>query len=798
MLERLTDPQPDHDPAVDPALPTGSDPDDDFARELVGVFCEEAYQVLARIEATLDQWMDLTGWRDASEAIQRDLHTLKGGARMAGASVLADLTHEAESLISKYSPGGEEQDRRLHALLQELHDVLLTDVHGLEADRSPLHHNDLLGLIAGFGRDDKQDEAGAATTADSPPGRDEGGPGDGATGPPRTPAMRIDTPTLDRLSNFAGDVSVSRSQMAEEMVNLKETLERLRRSTSSLNDQLQNLELQANTGQVSAEPQEDSATGSVSHSAEFDSLELDRYTRLQQLSHELLESMDELGGIESTLNTYAHRVETSLQQQERVNQELQDQIMRVRMVPFGGIASQLRHIARQAARQLDKDVELIVRGGEVELDRSILEGVTEALEHMVRNAVDHGIETPAGRRSEQKPATGKVEVECSQLGQEILIRVGDDGRGLAIKQLNAIAVEKGIIQSGETLDNDRLLALISTTGFSSREEVTQLSGRGVGMDVVGESLRRLGGSMELAHTEGPGTTFLLRLPVSLAITRAMYFRVGTHEYAASMRTIERIVNVDAGKIEELRQQPGAVLEDCGEQFLVIDLRDYLGHTRGPSREGPIPVLLVSTGTQNIAVVADEVTDNREIVVKPLGEHLASIPIYSGGSIRADGSVILVLDFLGMAYAETTVMVDPSVGGGEQTEAPLVLVVDDSLTVRKAAQRDLAACGIKVSTATDGIDAQRFLEERTPDLILLDIEMPRMDGYEFLEWLRGSDIKDIPVAVISSRSTEKYRQKAFELGAMDFLGKPYRIADLMEIIQTRLGYQVEERGVDTNG
>jgi chemosensory pili system protein ChpA (sensor histidine kinase/response regulator) len=318
------------------------------------------------------------------------------------------------------------------------------------------------------------------------------------------------------------------------------------------------------------------------------------------------------------------------------------------------------------------------------------------------------------------------------------------------------------------------------------------------MGAVGETLRRLGGNLELAQIEGPGTTFLLRLPVSMAITRAMYFRVGTHEYAASMRTIERVVNIDADKIEDLRQESEPVLEDRGEHFSVIDLRDYLGHTRGPSREGPLPVLLVRAGSQNIAVVVDEVTDNREIVVKPLGEHLASIPIYSGGSIRADGSVILVLDFIGMAYAETDVTVDQRVRDGERVEAPQVLVVDDSLTVRKAAQRDLAACGIKVSTATDGIDAQRFLEERTPDLILLDIEMPGMDGYEFLEWLRGSDIKDIPVTVISSRSTEKYRQKAFELGAEDFLAKPYRIADLMDIIHTRLGYEIEEKGTETDG
>ncbi len=234
-------------------MQTGSDPDDDFTRELVGVFCEEAFQVLARIEATLEQWLDLTGWRDASESLQRDLHTLKGGARMAGASVVADLTHEAESLIDWYSPGDEAEDRLLQRLFQELHDVLLTDVHRLEADLSPHTHDDLLAQITAYGHDQRGTVAVSATPPVDPSTDQDleaGGEGeyrDVTTEPTRSPAMRIDTGTLDRLSNYAGDVSVSRSQMAEEMVSLKETLERLRRSTSSLNDQLQQLELQAST-----------------------------------------------------------------------------------------------------------------------------------------------------------------------------------------------------------------------------------------------------------------------------------------------------------------------------------------------------------------------------------------------------------------------------------------------------------------------------------------------------------------------------------------------------------------------
>ena len=780
--------------------PDTKEDSEDFTRELIEVYCEEAYQVLTRIESTLDLWQGLPGWSDASEALQRDLHTLKGGARMAGADMLADLTHEAEAVIERSSPADEAQDRLIHRLLQELHDVLLADVNRLEAAGQQQPHDELLSRIIAFSQTGTAGEGAGtdASPADTAAGETDDGQQAGAGESARAPAMRIDTNTLDRLSNFAGDVSVSRSQMAEEMGHLKETLERLRRNTSSLNDQLRNLELQADSGRVSLEPAVAGEQAGDGHKDEFDELELDRYSRLQQLSRNLLESMDELGSIESTLNTYAHRVETSLQQQERVNKELQDQIMRVRMVPFRGIAAQLRHIARQSARQLKKDVELTVRGGEVELDRSVLEGVTEALEHMVRNAVDHGIETPEERRAAQKSETGRVEVECRQQGREILISVSDDGKGLSIDRLNAIAVDKGFIEEDAMLGEEELLALISTTGFSSNEEVTQLSGRGVGMDVVRESLKRLGGSMELVQTDRQGTSFLLRLPVSLAITRAMYFRVGTHEYAASMRVIDRVVNVDATRIEEMRQLERPQLEDRGENYSVIDLRDYLGHTRGPSREGQIPVLLVRAGTQNIAVVVDEVIDNHEIVMKPLGGHLASIPIYQGAAVRADGTVILILDFMGIAYAESAVKVDTPIRDGETVEAPQVLVVDDSLTIRKAVQRDLAAYGIKVSTATDGIDAQRFLEERTPDLILLDIEMPRMDGYEFLEWLRGSDVKELPIAVISSRSTEKYRKKAFDLGANDFLGKPYRITDLLEIIKSRLGYEFEPTMMDKGG
>ncbi len=524
-----------------------------------------------------------------------------------------------------------------------------------------------------------------------------------------------------------------------------------------------------------------------SDSGEFDPLEMDRYTKLQQLSRGLAENLDELGGIQNTLSNFVYKAETSLQKQERLNRELQDEIMQVRLVTFGGVGPQLRQVVRRTARELKKDVELEVIGADVKLDKSILDGVVPALEHMLRNAVDHGVETPEERKKAGKSKVGKVSVECRQVAREIIISVRDDGKGLNVEKIRQKAIADNLLAEDQPLNPEDMMMYISQSGFSTAQKLTQISGRGVGMDVVQATLRRMSGSIAYdLENDRPGSHFMIRLPISLAVSSAMFVKSGGESFAIAARTIERVVNIEVEELIGFLKADKPKIDVSGQQYTLIDLADYLGYNSQLSMlSGKISVVLVNAGVQNIAVIVEELQDTQEIVVKNLGEHLGRIPIYAGATIRADGSVVLLLDLVGISFYESIVSVSDQTVNVTQA-IPTVMVVDDSLTVRKSAERDITGLGINSVLAKDGLDAQVQLRQEAPDMILLDIEMPRMDGFELLEWVKSQkDLKHIPVIMISSRATEKYVDKATALGCTAFLGKPYLIDSLVELFNQHL-------------
>ena len=322
---------------------------------------------------------------------------------------------------------------------------------------------------------------------------------------------------------------------------------------------------------------------------------------------------------------------------------------------------------------------------------------------------------------------------------------------------------------------------ISQSGFSTAQKLTQISGRGVGMDVVQSTLRRMSGSISYdTENDQPGSHFMIRLPISLAVSSAMFIMAGDEQFAISSRTIERVVNIDVSELLDVLKDEKPSIEVGGSSYALIDLADYLGYdTRLSTLSGKLSVVLVNAGVQNIAVIVEELLDTQEIVVKNLGDHLGRIPIYGGATIRGDGRVVLLLDLVGISYYESFVAI-PEQNVDQEHAIPTVMVVDDSLTVRKSAERDITALGINTVLAKNGIDAQKQLQEKAPDMILLDIEMPQMDGFELLEWVKSTDnLKDIPVIMISSRATEKYIDKATALGCSGFLGKPYLLESLVK-------------------
>jgi len=426
-------------------------------------------------------------------------------------------------------------------------------------------------------------------------------------------------------------------------------------------------------------------------------------------------------------------------------------------------------------------------GSDVRLDKTILDGVVPALEHMLRNAVDHGIEPREQRLEKNKSSVGKVIVECRQVAREIMISIRDDGNGLDLEKIRAKAIEDKLLANDEPLNPQDMLMYISQSGFSTADKLTQISGRGVGMDVVQTDLRRLSGSISYdLENDQPGSHFTIRLPISLAVSSAIFVESGGEQFAISARAIERIVNINVDELITRLKDKKPTLTVDQQDYGLIDLADYLGYESTlATLSGKLSVILVDSGVQNIAVIVDNLQDTQEIVVKNLGGHLGRIPIYAGATIRADGQVVLLLDLVGISYYESVVTISDTVASESQT-LPTIMVVDDSLTVRKAAERDINSLGINSLLAKDGLDAQLQLQHGVPDMILLDIEMPNMDGFELLEWLKQQDtLKHIPVVMISSRATEKYVTKATELGCTAFLGKPYLLDSLVQLFNQHL-------------
>ena len=601
----------------------------------------------------------------------------------------------------------------------------------------------------------------------------------------RSVALRIKTETLDSLTNFVGDVSMNRSQMREDVLSVKSVVDELYNNVQRFSTQLRELEIEADS-KISSRTNE-----SISNDRgdEFDPLELDRYTKLQQLSRGLTENLDELNTIQGQLSSFVYKAENSLQKQERLNRELQDEIMQVRLVTFGGIGPQLRQVVRKTARELGKDVDVELIGADVKLDKTILDGVVPAIEHMLRNAVDHGIEDPSTREKSKKSKTSKVTLECRQVSREIMISVRDDGAGLDLEKIRLKAVENGLLTEDQEINPQDIMIYISQSGFSTAESLTEISGRGVGMDVVQSTIRRMSGSISYdMENDQPGSHFIIRLPISLAVSSAMFIKAGTEQFAISSRTIERVVNIDVEELINNLKADNASLDVGGTPYSLIDLADYLGYdSKLPTLSGKLSVILVNSGVQNIAVIVEELMDTQEIVVKNLGEHLGRIPIYAGATIRGNGKVVLLLDLVGISYYESFVAIPEQNENVDLTHVvPTVMVVDDSLTVRKSAERDITGLGINTVLAKNGLDAQLQLKQDAPDMILLDIEMPQMDGFELLEWVKSTEqLKHIPVVMISSRATEKYINKATELGCSGFLGKPYLLESLVESFNKHL-------------
>ncbi|MGB5246071.1 MAG: Hpt domain-containing protein [Woeseia sp.] len=614
----------------------------------------------------------------------------------------------------------------------------------------------------------------------------EQGRGRHGRGDQRQETARIDAELLEDLLNAAGEISIYHSRLSQQITTIEFHVEELEQTVARLREQLRKLEIETEA-EIRHGHQE------TLTSKDFDPLEMDRYSNIQQLSRALAESASDMTSLKDLLRNTTSEAETLLVQQSRVTAELQDGLMRTRMVPFERHVPRLTRLVRQVAMETSKRAELAVEGASGELDRQVLDKMLPPFEHMVRNAVIHGIESPQQRQAAGKPATGRITVRLHREGAEMVIDVSDDGAGLDVNAIRRKAFERELLRPDSKVSDAEIMQLILTPGFSTAREVTQSAGRGVGMDVVATEVKQLGGSLQISSVIGQGTNFTIRLPFTLAITQALIVRAGDEVYALPLPTVEGVARVANAQLKSMLEKADPVYEYGEQTYHFRHLGMYLGGQAAqlPDDNSHVPVILVRAGDQAIALLTDEMIASQEIVVKSLGPQLSSVRGISGATILGDGRIVLILDINSLVRAGMPIVEVRSAAPTAADQRPLALVVDDSITVRRVMERFLTRNGLRVVTAKDGMDAISVLRDAMPDIILLDIEMPRMDGYEFATHVRNDErVSDVPIIMITSRVGDKHRARAIEIGVNDYLGKPYQDSQLLDAIARLL----EDRGV----
>lgn len=781
---------------------------DEDGQEVLEIYLEEADELLISLDEAMHAWSEDQSDNDAIDTMQRNFHTFKGGARLADLVVLGDLTHEMETYFEKVNDGSiKTKPEHVNFMLlgYDVIESLVKEVKEQNQMTLPVEYfQQLKDLIAGkdiqqtsqteavqpvkeapeMVQSEPQEQAKEETSAEivsfekrkAKQEEDRRKPAQQAVD-----TVRVNSNQLENLVNLAGETSIFRSRLEQQMTVLRYNLDEMSSTVERLRDQLRNLDIETEA-QISYRRE---ISGGTEYD-DFDPLEMDRYTRQQELTRGLGESAVDLMNLKEALDFLTSDSETLLLQQGRVNTEMQESLMQTRMTPFESLVPRLRRMVRQISTELGKTIELSI-SADGEMDRSVLDRLIAPLEHMLRNAMDHGIESPQDRKSANKPETGKITISLYREGGEVFVKIKDDGRGLNLEAIRRKATERGLITQDTDLSRHELHQLILEAGFSTAEKVTQISGRGVGMDVVNSEIKQLGGVIDINSEQGLGSTFTVRLPFTVSVNHALMVQIGEEVYAIPLSNIEGIVRVSPFELEEYYSNPESKFAYAGIDYSMYYLGQMLNHSSRASLAGvsqPLPVLLLHGADHPTALQVDDLLGSREIVVKSIGSQLSSVSGLSGATIQGDGRVVLILDMPALirrvdAHIIDTASVEEVV---VEEKVPTVMVVDDSITVRKVTTRLLERYDFEVITAKDGVDAVTVLADTVPDVMLLDIEMPRMDGFELATIIRHDErLKQIPIIMITSRTGEKHRERAEAIGVNRYMGKPYNEVDLLETI-----------------
>ncbi|PAT32403.1 hybrid sensor histidine kinase/response regulator [Vandammella animalimorsus] len=818
--------------------------------DLFPIFEEEAIELLPRLIGALRRWSGEPQSFEARSEALRVLHTLKGSSRLAGARQIGEMAHRFESEIEVLEARAESAEAIVALLarydeLQDAFDVLrqsaMGQLHGTPAAVVAQPAQPAAGKVEdvtgpehriadpqspaipswqasehGALPASAQDKVAATAKGQPSAGRPAASErlaapyaltlgasfGDRLPGPTplviqpntkRHQLVRVRSTHIDRLINQAGEIQISRSRAESRLRQLNAALEGMTVDLDRLRQQLRELE-----GQTESQMQSRLALGK--ESANFDPLELDRFTRVQELTRMMAETVNDVATVQRTLQAAMVGTEDDLVAQERKGRELQRDLLHTRMVEFDSVAERLHAVVRQASADTGKQAELVIENGSIEMDRVLLERMMGSFEHILRNCVDHGIEAPAEREQRGKARMGRVTLTVSHEGNDVAITFKDDGAGLDLKAIQRKAIERGLLGQGQIISDKEIAGLIFMPGLTTAQGLTGISGRGIGMDVVRVDVSSLGGRIETSTEQGQGTTFRLIMPLTTAVTQVMLVRAGTMTVGMPANLVDGIERVRHDELMRGYQRGKIEIDGKRVQFYWSGAMLHYSPRSKELDNKVYPVVLVRSAAQVVAVHVDEVLGNQEVVVKNLGPQLSALPGLAGMSVLASGAVLLIYNFIALASVygaaaqalqrEDAQAAEQQLAGAGllhseqdgEAQTPLVLVVDDSITVRRVTQRLLKREGYRVALAANGAQALEMLQGERPIVVLSDIEMPQMDGFELLEHIRAdARIADLPVIIITSRTAQKHREHAIELGANHYLGKPYSDAELLALV-----------------
>lgn len=778
-------------------------PKDQIDDEVLGIFLEEAEELNEAINQCVLDWASNPHTSEYYDNLLRHLHTMKGGARLAGLNSLGEYTHNFETFLISVQQNPVPLDEAFFATVNQRQDEIARRVGVyrklVQGDAQPeelaamtrdLDSTPTMIASAALpatqtSEEDSQEQAseGLASQVSSDSALAAEVDSEKTATNQNQEMVRVSSELLEELIDLSGESNITRGRVEQQIRDFGESLQEMEDTINRIRADVRRLEIEAESRETVFHNTEHTGKSN------FDDLEMDRYTMLQEISRTLNEGSSDMLDLKDTLRNKSRDVESLLHQQARIGTEIQEGLTRTRMVPIARLIPRLRRIVRQISAEVGKSVKFDAFNVEGELDRNVLEKIVAPLEHMLRNAVDHGIESSDKRLAANKPETGKISLRLSRESGYLVLNVSDDGGGINVDAVKRKAIERGVISADDEISDHEIMQFIMHAGFSTAEKVTQISGRGVGMDVVASEIKQLGGSVSIDSTLGLGTEFAIRIPFTVSINRALLVVVREETYAIPLNSIEGMVRVSPYELEAYYQPEAPLYEYAGQPYRLAYMGKMLEKSDDPDLTGqvsPLPVILASNAESAVALQVDRVIGSREVVVKSLGPQFSQVGGIAGATIMGDGNIVVILDLMALVHKadlrEEGVQKVDELNEIARPRTRKIMIVDDSVTVRKVTTRLMERQGWEVTTAKDGVDAVNQLQNIYPDVVLLDIEMPKMDGFEVLRTVRRDPrLANLPIIMITSRTGEKHKQQALELGVNRFLGKPFQEANLISTI-----------------